>query len=76
MARQTRRVLVMADGKIVREDIIGSPIEEDLKVLSHSELGKRIHADDKEIQSQLDLTDELMEALHVLLDQNLGGTEA
>ena len=76
VARQTRRVLVMEDGKIVREDIIGSPIEEDLKVLSHSELGKRIHAGDKEIQSQLDLTDDLMEALHVLLDQNLGGTEA
>ena len=46
VARQTRRVLVMEDGRIVREDIIGSPIEEDLKVLSHSELGRRVHADD------------------------------
>jgi ABC-type lipoprotein export system ATPase subunit len=32
VARQTRRVVVMADGKIVREDLIGSPIEEDLKI--------------------------------------------
>ncbi|OGT26372.1 MAG: ABC transporter, partial [Gammaproteobacteria bacterium RBG_16_66_13] len=31
VARQTNRVVVMSDGKIVREDIIGSPLEEDLK---------------------------------------------
>ena len=42
VARQTRRVLVMADGKIVREDLIGSPIEEDLKMWRHSGLGRRI----------------------------------
>jgi len=42
VARQTRRVLVMADGKIVREDIIGSPLEEDLKMWRHSGLGRRI----------------------------------
>lgn len=41
VARQTRRVLVMADGKIVREDIIGSPLEEDLKMWRHSGLGRR-----------------------------------
>jgi ABC-type lipoprotein export system ATPase subunit len=70
VARQTRRVLVMEDGRIVREDIIGSPIEEDLKVLSHSELGKRILADDQEIQSRLELTEDQMQALHVLLDRN------
>jgi ABC-type lipoprotein export system ATPase subunit len=44
VARQTRRVLVMADGKIVREDLIGSPLEEDLKVWQHSGLGQRILA--------------------------------
>ena len=37
-----RRVLVMADGKIVREDRIGSPLEEDLKMWRHSGLGKQI----------------------------------
>ena len=42
VARQTNRVLVMADGKIAREDLIGSPIEEDLKMWRYSGLGRRI----------------------------------
>ncbi len=42
VARQTRRVIVMADGRIVREDRIGSPLEEDLKMWRHSGLGRRI----------------------------------
>lgn len=42
VARQTQRVLVMADGKIVREDRIGSPLEEDLKLWRHSALGQLI----------------------------------
>ena len=42
VARQTQRVLVMADGKIVREDCIGSPLEEDLKMWRHSGLGQQI----------------------------------
>jgi ABC-type lipoprotein export system ATPase subunit len=42
VARQTRRVIVMADGRIVREDQIGSPLEEDLKMWRHSGLGRRI----------------------------------
>jgi putative ABC transport system ATP-binding protein len=42
VARQTQRVLVMADGKIVREDRIGSPLEEDLKMWRHSILGQQI----------------------------------
>ncbi len=42
VARQTQRVLVMADGKIVREDRIGSPLEEDLKMWRHSGLGQQI----------------------------------
>jgi putative ABC transport system ATP-binding protein len=46
VARQTRRVLVMADGKIVREDRIGSPLEEDLKMWRHSGLGQQIYAGD------------------------------
>ena len=44
VARQTKRVLVMQDGKIVREDIIGSPDEEDLKMWRHSNLGKQLLA--------------------------------
>ncbi len=46
VARQTNRVVVMGDGKIVREDIIGSPLEEDLKQWAHSGLGRRILNDD------------------------------
>ncbi len=42
VARQTQRVLVMADGKIAREDRIGSPLEEDLKMWRHSGLGQQI----------------------------------
>jgi len=42
IARQTNRVLVMEDRKFVREDVIGSPIEEDLKMWRHSGLGRRI----------------------------------
>ncbi len=42
IARLTQRVLVMADGKIVREDRIGSPLEEDLKLWRHSGLGQQI----------------------------------
>jgi len=46
VARQTQRVLVMADGKIVREDRIGSPLEEDLKMWRHSVLGQQIVSGD------------------------------
>ncbi len=42
VARQIQRVVVMADGKIVREDRIGSPLEEDLKMWRHSGLGQQI----------------------------------
>jgi putative ABC transport system ATP-binding protein len=46
VARQTNRVVVMEDGKIVREDLVGSPIEEDLKQWRHSGLGRRFIEDD------------------------------
>jgi ABC-type lipoprotein export system ATPase subunit len=42
VARMTERVIVMADGRIAREDRIGSPLEEDLKLWRYSELGQRI----------------------------------
>lgn len=47
VARQTNRVLVMEDGRIVREDLIGSPVEEDLKMWRYSGLGRRIISDDE-----------------------------
>ena len=42
IARRTQRVLVMKDGRIVREDIIGKPFEEDLKVFKQSGLGRAL----------------------------------
>ena len=51
--RASRRVLVMSDGKIVREDVIGSPLEEDLKMWRHSGLGQRILAGDSETLAEL-----------------------
>ncbi|MCC6905137.1 MAG: ABC transporter ATP-binding protein [Anaerolineae bacterium] len=42
VARQTNRVLVMQDGRVAREDVIGSPFEEDLKMWRHSALGKSL----------------------------------
>ncbi len=70
VARQTRRVLVMADGKIVREDLIGSPIEEDLKVWQHSGLGRRIlHGKEDELD-HLNISPEQIESIRLLLERN------
>jgi ABC-type lipoprotein export system ATPase subunit len=67
VARQTRRVLVMADGKIVREDLIGSPLEEDLKMWQHSGLGKRIVSGDHQAVDALGISDEQEDVLRDLL---------
>lgn len=74
VARQTNRVIVMADGKIVREDLIGSPIEEDLKMWRHSGLGRRIvEGDDDGALSQMDLPDPAIDAVRGMLGQANGG---
>ena len=71
VARQTNRVLVMADGKIVREDIIGSPIEEDLKVWRHSGLGRRIVEGDRDgALEQMELPEQAVSAVRDLLMQS------
>jgi ABC-type dipeptide/oligopeptide/nickel transport system ATPase component len=56
VARQTDRVLVMADGKVIREDIIGSPLEEDLKTWRYSGLGKALLAGEPDALGKLSLT--------------------
>jgi ABC-type lipoprotein export system ATPase subunit len=76
VARQTRRVIVMADGKIVRDDRIGLPIEEDLKVWSHSELGKRVLEKDIDSLAALGISREQMETLHEIFDQNIAEAAA
>jgi len=48
IARRTHRVLVMKDGRIVREDIVGKPFEEDLKMFKQSGLGRALLAGDQQ----------------------------
>jgi ABC-type lipoprotein export system ATPase subunit len=42
VARRTRRILIMRDGRIVQEDKVGDVYTEDLKVLARSELGRAV----------------------------------
>jgi ABC-type lipoprotein export system ATPase subunit len=73
VARQTRRVLVMADGKVVREDRIGSPLEEDLKMWRHSGLGQRIYTDDHAELQALGISDHQIEDVKAVLELANGG---
>jgi ABC-type dipeptide/oligopeptide/nickel transport system ATPase component len=75
VARQTHRVLMMEDGKIVRDDCIGSPIEEDLKIWSQSELGRSILRGDAEKLQELGITSTQIETLHEIFDSNAGTAE-
>ncbi len=68
VARQTNRVVVMADGRIAREDIIGSPIDEDLKMWRHSGLGRRIIHGDRESLAGLQLSTRQIAAIRGLLN--------
>jgi ABC-type lipoprotein export system ATPase subunit len=67
VARQTSRVMVMEDGKIVRENKIGSPIEEDLKIWQHSGLGRRILQGDLEDLKEWNLSKNQIEAIKKVL---------
>lgn len=73
VARETNRILVMDDGKIVREDEVGSPLEEDLKVWAHTELGRRIVSGAKGKLEGFDISDEQMEEIRSLL-MHAGGS--
>jgi ABC-type lipoprotein export system ATPase subunit len=42
VARRTDRVLIMGDGRIVREDIVTDPYAEDLRMLKASPLGRAV----------------------------------
>jgi putative ABC transport system ATP-binding protein len=42
VARRTQHILIMRDGQIVQEDIVGDVYTEDLKVLARSELGRAV----------------------------------
>jgi len=69
VARQTNRVVIMADGRIVREDIIGSPVEEDLKMWRHSGLGRRILSRDEETMASLGIDESQIKLMQSILEQ-------
>jgi hypothetical protein len=57
----------MSDGRITREDIIGSPFEEDLKTWRHSSLGQSILADDREALAALGVSSHQIQDVKALL---------
>ena len=69
VARQTNRVVVMQDGKIVREDIIGSPLEEDLKLWRHSGLGRRLLSGDEEAIRRTGVSEAELDVLRRVLSR-------
>jgi ABC-type lipoprotein export system ATPase subunit len=42
VARKTERIVVLDSGRIVREDVVGDPYSEDLKILKNSPLGRAV----------------------------------
>ncbi|NMC52449.1 MAG: ABC transporter ATP-binding protein [Chloroflexi bacterium] len=70
VARQTNRVIVMKDGRIDREDIIGNPIEEDFKIWRHSVLGKDILEGGENALDLLNITPEEMESIRNFLSKH------
>jgi hypothetical protein len=65
----------MADGQIIRDDCIGSPIEEDLKVWSQSELGRSILRGDIDALRTLGIESNQIEILHEIFDNNAATSE-
>ena len=49
VARETERILIMQDGRIVHEHAVGTPFEEDLAAFRRSGLGQAILAGDEEV---------------------------
>lgn len=68
VARQTQRILVMADGKIIREDRIGSPLEEDLKMWRHSGLGQQIMSSQPVELQSLGISDHQVKDVKAVLE--------
>ena len=54
IARRTHRVLVMKDGRIIREDLVGEPFEEDLKMFRQSGLGRALLGENGVAAASLD----------------------
>jgi ABC-type lipoprotein export system ATPase subunit len=67
VARQTHRVVVMCDGRILREDLIGSAFEEDLKMWRFSHLGQKIISGSQEDLGILPVDKDQLETLRRFL---------
>lgn len=67
VARQTDRILVMSDGKIIREDQVGTEIEEDLKSWHRSRLGQQILSGEVDAIRDVDLNRSQIKAIQSLL---------
>jgi ABC-type lipoprotein export system ATPase subunit len=52
VARQTDRILIMQDGRITHEHMVGTPFEEDLRAFRRSGLGKALRAGDEAVLAQ------------------------
>ena len=70
------KLMVMADGKIAREDRIGSPLEEDLKMWRHSNLGQQIFAGDHTGLQALGISDHQIGDVKAVLKLANGDTSA
>jgi ABC-type lipoprotein export system ATPase subunit len=68
VARQTDRILVMQDGKIVSQHIVGTPFEEDLKMFRDSGVGQAILAGDRAQLEALALSAQERQMLQTLLE--------
>lgn len=67
VARQTNRVIVLEDGRIARQDVVGSPLEEDLKMWIHSGLGQQILQQDGVDLNALQISERQMETVREML---------
>lgn len=67
VARQTDRILVMSDGKIIHEDQVGTEIEEDLKSWHRSRLGQQILSGEVDAIRDVDLNRSQIKAIQSLL---------
>lgn len=67
VAAQTKRVVTMADGKIIHDETIGSPLEEDLKLWQHSSLGRLIVDGDGDALKELGIKPDQLKVLKTML---------
>ncbi|NPV55106.1 MAG: ABC transporter ATP-binding protein [Anaerolineae bacterium] len=70
VARQTRRIIHMRDGRIIGEDHIGSPLEEDLKMWRRSVLGQLILNRDLPALAELGLAERQIKQLGAALENH------